>query len=200
MQTFYDSADYEAYRMIRASLRAQCADRTHLVIGVAPIGMAQGTRVCAALAASFAARGMRVLLLDGVADRPLAGEHVFLQRADVPQPVGEAAPGMDVLSPMRPAEEKDMISTAAYEKIVADAKATYDMVFIDLPAADASADACAAAPLLDGIVVSIAAGQGTRKETAYALRMLHGAGIPLLGMIGVEPPTGRKTKKEQKKS
>jgi len=191
----------EAYRVLRANLRVGAGSIPARVIamGSASPGDGKSTTV-ANLAAALAMQGERVLLIDadmrrstlhtvtGVPRGPglsekLAGapELLFDLACEVP-----LAPGTSLhllragRSPENPTE---LLGSAAWARLIEEARATFDAVLVDTPPVNMFADSLLAASVTDGFLLVARAGRSQADEVRMAAAQLRALRIPLLGAV-----------------
>lgn len=159
----------ESFRSLRTSILLSAAERPPRVILVASALPEEGkTTISCNLAISLAQLGRHVLLIDSDLRRPAANKLFNLTREvgivncltgqrelrDVVQPSG--TDGLDVLVcgpiPPNPAE---LLSSEKMEKLLAQARETYDFVIMDSPPVLRVADARVLARLTDGVVLVV---------------------------------------------
>ena len=175
----YDTpAQREAICRVRTNLLARCGLRegTHPAIGVClsdPDG--DGGAFAVALAASFARLGLRVLLMAEDTASPL------------PTETPDAGCGTLTVLPREENGEEpvDRLAGPAFAAALAKAKETYDAVFVALPPVPFRAEAAAAAPALDGVVLGVRVAYDRRDAVQAAIASLTGAGATVFGAVAL---------------
>jgi capsular exopolysaccharide synthesis family protein len=200
--------EMESFHLIRAHLRYFNVDRdlrTLMVVSAAP-GDGK-TTIARHLSAASAAIGSRVLLIEVDLRRPTVAQQleipsgpgladvligsVQLREAvraiplDVPSGEGSEGRKFDVLvagaiAPPNPAE---LVESNAMEVVLAQAKATYDLIVIDTPPLTAVSDAFPLLRKVDGVLVVGRVGRNRRDVAERLHETLNGVGAPLLGVI-----------------
>lgn len=190
----------EAYRSLRTNLTLNApggAARSILVVAPSP---AEDRAVVAAnLAVASAHAGHAVILVDADLHRPSqhtlfdldngAGLAAYLAAADDGDPTLQdtSVPGLRVLTagapPTNPAALLDGPRAAG---LLARLSTLAGLVIVDAPPLLAVSDAAVLAPLLDGVLLVVAAGR-TRREAARAAReALDRVGANVLGVVLTE--------------
>jgi capsular exopolysaccharide synthesis family protein len=198
----------EAFHLIRAHLRYFNVDRElrTLLVGSAAPGDGK-TTVARHLAAAAARMGSRVLLLEADLRRPTIAQQLELpsgpgiadvligsvalgeaiQSVDLDSPSGQSgsARGLDVLvaGAALPPNPGELIESQAMERLLTQAKATYDLIVIDTPPLTAVSDAFPLLRKVDGVVIVGRVGRNRRDVAERLHETLTGAGAPLLGVI-----------------
>jgi capsular exopolysaccharide synthesis family protein len=178
--------------------------------GEVPVRPAPGdgkTTVARHLAAAAARMGSRVLLLEGDLRRPTIAQQLDLpsgpgiadvligsvalgeaiQSVDLESPSGQSgsARALDVLvaGAALPPNPGELIESHAMERLLEQAKSTYDLVVIDTPPLTAVSDAFPLLRKVDGVVIVGRVGRNRRDVAERLHETLTGAGAPLLGVI-----------------
>jgi capsular exopolysaccharide synthesis family protein len=198
----------EAFHLIRAHLRYFNVDRElrTLLVGSAAPGDGK-TTVARHLASAAARMGSRVLLLEGDLRRPTIARQLDLPSgpgiADVligSVALGEAIQSVDLESPSGqsgsvraldvlvagaalPPNPGELIESHAMERLLEQAKSTYDLIVIDTPPLTAVSDAFPLLRKVDGVVIVGRVGRNRRDVAERLHETLTGAGAPLLGVI-----------------
>lgn len=198
----------EAFHLIRAHLRYFNVDRElrTLLVGSAAPGDGK-TTVARHLASAAARMGARVLLLEGDLRRPTIAQQLDLpsgpgiadvligsvalgeaiQSVDLESPSGQSgsARSLDVLvaGAALPPNPGELIESHAMERLLTEAKATYDLIVIDTPPLTAVSDAFPLLRKVDGVVIVGRVGRNRRDVAERLHETLTGAGAPLLGVI-----------------
>jgi succinoglycan biosynthesis transport protein ExoP len=198
----------EAFHLIRAHLRYFNVDRElrTLLVGSAAPGDGK-TTVARHLASAAARMGSRVLLLEGDLRRPTIARQLDLpsgpgiadvligsvalgeaiQSVDLESPSGQSgsARALDVLvaGAALPPNPGELIESHAMERLLEQAKSTYDLIVIDTPPLTAVSDAFPLLRKVDGVVIVGRVGRNRRDVAERLHETLTGAGAPLLGVI-----------------
>jgi capsular exopolysaccharide synthesis family protein len=202
------ASEAEAFHLIRAHLRYFNVDRElrTLLVGSAAPGDGK-TTVARHLAAAAARMGSRVLLLEGDLRRPTIAQQLDLpsgpgvadvligsvvlgeaiQSVDLESPSGQSgsARALDVLvaGAALPPNPGELIESHAMERLLEQAKSTYDLIVIDTPPLTAVSDAFPLLRKVDGVVIVGRVGRNRRDVAERLHETLTGAGAPLLGVI-----------------
>jgi succinoglycan biosynthesis transport protein ExoP len=202
------ASEAEAFHLIRAHLRYFNVDRElrTLLVGSAAPGDGK-TTVARHLASAAARMGSRVLLLEGDLRRPTIARQLDLPSgpgiADVligSVALGEAIQSVDLESPSGqsgsvraldvlvagaalPPNPGELIESHAMERLLEQAKSTYDLIVIDTPPLTAVSDAFPLLRKVDGVVIVGRVGRNRRDVAERLHETLTGAGAPLLGVI-----------------
>jgi succinoglycan biosynthesis transport protein ExoP len=202
------ASEAEAFHLIRAHLRYFNVDRElrTLLVGSAAPGDGK-TTVARHLASAAARMGSRVLLLEGDLRRPTIAQQLDLpsgpgiadvligsvalgeaiQSVDLESPSGQggSARGLDVLvaGAALPPNPGELIESHAMERLLEQAKSTYDLIVIDTPPLTAVSDAFPLLRKVDGVVIVGRVGRNRRDVAERLHETLTGAGAPLLGVI-----------------
>jgi len=198
------SAIAEAYRGLRTNLafaRPDAALRTLLITSPAPD--ADKSTALANLAVVTAQSGRRVVVVDCDLRRP--AQHTLFglpnDRGVTSALVDDAAlaalplqassvPDLEVLTsgpaPPNPAE---LLGSRRMGALVERLAERADLVLFDAPPVVAVTDAAVLAPLVDGVLLVLAAGRSRRDHTARARELLDTVGAVVIGVVltGVEP-------------
>ncbi|HEY2631552.1 MAG TPA: polysaccharide biosynthesis tyrosine autokinase [Solirubrobacteraceae bacterium] len=202
------SAEAESFHLIRAHLRYFNVDRELRTLMVASAAPGDGkTTIARHLAASTAAMGSRVLLMEVDLRRP-----TIAQRLEIPPgpglsdvligslplseavrsialdlPSGEGGQGrtLDVLvaGALPPPNPAELIESHAMDALLAHAKATYDLIVIDTPPLTAVSDAFPLLRKVDGVIIVGRVGRNRRDVAERLHETLQSVGGPLLGVI-----------------
>jgi receptor protein-tyrosine kinase len=198
----------EAFHLIRAHLRYFNVDRElrTLLVGSAAPGDGK-TTVARHLASAAARMGSRVLLLEGDLRRPTIARQLDLpsgpgiadvligsvalgeaiQTVDLESPSGQSGStrALDVLvaGAALPPNPGELIESHAMERLLEQAKSTYDLIVIDTPPLTAVSDAFPLLRKVDGVVIVGRVGRNRRDVAERLHETLTGAGAPLLGVI-----------------
>jgi len=188
----------ECYRLIRVSLLSAASSGGPLKsILVTSAQSGEGkTSTAVNLAASFAERGNRVLLIDGDVQAPQIEEvleigapcgleQVLLGESTLSDCVVHSDKGgMDVLLAGADSEKaRHLLEDASASHLIAEAAREYDYVVVDSPPALGAADALVWAQAVDGVVICTLAGQSSVKITQMACHRLKMVRARLVGAV-----------------
>jgi capsular exopolysaccharide synthesis family protein len=187
----------EAFRSLRTNIEFSSVDKPTKIILVTSAGPGDGkTTVAVNLAAVFAQRGQKVVLVDADLRRPrvhrLLGmsnrvglTDLFRDELKVGQ-VTRPCEGNEMLSiitsgnlPPNPAE---LLGSAKMLRILEDLLAEQDMIIVDSPPS-LVADAQVLAARVDGVLLVIQPGKTSVKTVRITLEQLKRAGGRILGVV-----------------
>jgi capsular exopolysaccharide synthesis family protein len=191
------SAAAEAYRSLRTNLGfARPGEPLQSVLVASPSTTEDASGAVANLAVVVAEGGRRVLLVDADLRRP--AQHVIWgldnARGLTTLLVGDEAPetvvqptsvdGLHVLTsgtlPPNPAE---LLASPRMAKLVTDLVTRADLVLFDTPPLLPVTDGATLAPLLDGVLLVLAARRSRRDHAVRARAVLDNVGARLLGVV-----------------
>ncbi|MBA4064147.1 MAG: hypothetical protein C0501_10625 [Isosphaera sp.] len=199
------SADAEAVRGVRTQLLFATRNKGSQVVQVTGPGPGDGaTTVAANLAAALARADKRVILVDGdfrrprvhatfgLADPPVGLAAVLADKADLADAVYPCEVANLSLLPAgpRPGGPAELLTSPRLAEVLAELKATYDLVVLDTPPVLSVGDPAAVAPQVDGVVLVFRATPDAGPAAARAKDELAGAGGKLLGVV-VNASAGR---------
>ncbi|MBE3583527.1 MAG: CpsD/CapB family tyrosine-protein kinase [Limnochordaceae bacterium] len=187
----------EAFRTLRTNIQFASVDRPLRVMLVTSSGPDEGkSTVSANLSAALAQAGQRVLLINGDLRRPslhrvlgctdrIGLTNVLLGQASITEAVQETSvPNLYFLGsgplPPNPAE---VLGSQSMDQLLAQVKAAYDMVVVDMPPVVALADAAILAPRVDGVLLVVRAGRTNKEAARQAVAMLQRVRAHLLGVV-----------------
>ena len=193
----------EAYRVLRTNLQFCDVDQgiRRLLLTSSTPGEGKST-TAANLAVSFAQIEKRVTLVDADLRQPylhlmfgvsnLVGlTSVLLGRLDSGQALRPTGfPGLSLLpsgpTPPNPAE---MIGATDMQALLDELSTQADLLVIDSPPVGLFTDACLLAPLVDGVLLVVGAGQVSRDHALQAKRQLEAVRARVLGVVlnAIEP-------------
>lgn len=199
-------AETEAFSLIRGHLRLLNGGHDIGTLLVVSPSAGDGKSTIAANLATVAARlGSHVLLLEGDLRHPTLAQQMGIRRgpgladaligaismADAVQAIGVEAVGavgersLHVLtaggySPPHPGE---LLESVEMVKLLARARAAYDLVVIDTPALTDVSDAFSLLTEVDGVVVVGWVGRSRRHAAERLHRVLASSGAPVTGVI-----------------
>lgn len=196
----------EAIRQLRTNLRYFGTDGQVQVLMITSSVEGEGkTTTAANLAQAFAQAGRRTLLVDGDLRKPKLERYLDLEGAaglttvligdselaDVVQPWGPS--GLEVLAcgPIPP-NPSELLGGPAMERLVAEARETYDIVVIDTPPLLPVTDAAVTASVADGVILVVRHGKTHRDQVADSLSSLGSVDARVLGTVMSMVPTGRR--------
>ena len=191
----------EAYRSLRTSLLYAVADAPPRVILITSPGSADGkSTTCANLALVLAQAGKETLVIDGDLRQPslhtifgvpnvsgvvnvLAGEHDLLEVCREP------FSGLKVIStgpvPPNPAE---LLSSARFAELVAQARRMFDYVLIDSPPTELVSDPMIIATQADAVLLVLDSEAASKGSLRKAMRRLEAVGANVLGTVMNKAP------------
>jgi uncharacterized protein involved in exopolysaccharide biosynthesis len=161
-------------------------------IGVISVSPGDGkSTVVSNLASLFGASGATVLVINADQKSALGAE--LLSSPEFDLPVNESTDPKDIAKKIRYVDGMSFYALKSVgdypdevpkclEKIVKEAK-SYDPVIVELPPFTAGADAFAAYPQLDGIVIVAQWGETSLDQLADLYRMLKNTKSPVLGVL-----------------
>ncbi len=193
-----ESVAAEAFRSLRTSVllsRPRSGPRVILITSCLP-GEGKST-VTVNLAISFAQHGKKVLIMEADMRRP-SMKHVL----DVPNDSGLSnvlagtltldqatlhgvhVPTLDVLpAGPRPPMPSEMRGSTAFDSLLEQLRAFYDIIMIDSPPALLLTDAVSIATKTDAVIWVARAGVITRPYLARATQMINRNGVPVIGFV-----------------
>jgi polysaccharide biosynthesis transport protein len=191
------SAVAEAYRVLRTNLVFSSAESTGRVMVVTSANPGEGkTTTTVNLAASLAQTGARVLAVEADLRRPSMSQHFGANKApgltDLIVGKSEATEaihttrykGLMVLPcgyvPPNPAE---LLGSARMKDILRALRSHYDWVIIDTPPVLAMADTPVLCPVVDGVVLVVAAESSGRQAVLRAIDQITSVGGKLVGVV-----------------
>jgi capsular exopolysaccharide synthesis family protein len=191
------SAAAECLRSIRTNLLFMSPDKPLKLIVVTSSGPGEGkTTTAAALAATMAESGNRVLVIDADMRRPRmhkvfgfenkAGLSSLILGQGKPEDLIRATqvPNLFVLTsgpiPPNPAE---LLHTTGFDALLGDVTKRFDRVIIDSPPAGVVADAIVISTRVDGTLLVLKAGDTSRDAAARTVRALGDVKARVLGAV-----------------
>jgi receptor protein-tyrosine kinase len=193
----------EAFAGLRAMLDSpQHKDRSRVVLVVSSVPGEGKTVTSCNLAASWAKKGRRVLLVDFDLRRPrLAdifpmppGQRGLLETLDQEPDVSTIAnlaypvadcPGLQVIAsrPFSGASPAEVVGTSAVAALIAWARTNFDHVVIDAPPLGLVSDVLALAPLADCMLVMVRPEVSRRRLTWHTIRRFRESGHHSLALV-----------------
>ena len=186
----------ESYRMLQSNLGFLSADRSLKTIVITSSARREGkSTISANLAAAMAQSGKRVLLIDGDLHQPsqhsiweidnhFGLSNILSEQLDYKFAIKEVSLNLDVLTagtvPLNPATLLDSQKMGSLLNYLRD---RYDLVLIDTPALDFTADAPIIGRMADGVLLVIKPGQVDRIKAQFAKEILAQSGQNVLGII-----------------
>ncbi|MBK6770473.1 MAG: CpsD/CapB family tyrosine-protein kinase [Ardenticatenales bacterium] len=195
-----ESAAAEAFRALRTNLAFNRADRPlRSLLVTSPTAVEDGASVAANLAVATAHAGHRVVLVDGDLRRPaqhaLFGldnavglAQVLASESGEPLPLRPTdVPGLRVLTAGPPAAHPAaLLDGPQTGALLARLGAEADIIILASPPVLAVSDAAVLAPLVDGVLLVLAAGRSRRDSTRAAREALDRVGANVLGVVLTE--------------
>ncbi|MBW0101560.1 polysaccharide biosynthesis tyrosine autokinase [Pseudonocardia sp. KRD291] len=193
----------EEFRRLRTNLQHVVLDRGHKVIMVTSPSIGDGkTTVACNLACALAGAGRRVLVVETDLRCPHAADlfrveagvgltDVLAGRARLGGVVRRWSEGVDgVASGPLPTHPGEMLGSPSLRRMLADARARYDVVLVDASPMLAVADAAVVAAHVDGVLLVVRHGTAARsvEETKDSLDIVSGR---LLGTVLTMSPARR---------
>src|SRR5262245_1908235 len=192
-----NSAVADAYRVLRTNLIFSSAESTGRVVLVTSANPAEGkTTTLANLAVALAQNGHKVLAVDADLRRPTLNQHFAVlttpgltdlivgKSAASPAIHSTTGEGLQLLPcgylPPNPAE---LLGSPMMKQIIDALRAHYEWVLIDAPPLLAMADAPVLCPLVDGVVMVIAAEAATRPAVMRAIDQVTSVGGKVAGLV-----------------
>jgi capsular exopolysaccharide synthesis family protein len=192
-----NSAVADAYRVLRTNLIFSSAETTGRVVLVTSANPAEGkTTTLANLAVALAQNGAKVLAVDADLRRPTLNQHFAVLKTPglTDLIVGKSAASQAIHStkveglqllpcgylPPNPAE---LLGSPMMKQIIDALRAHYEWVLIDAPPLLAMADAPVLCPLVDGVVMVIAAEAATRPAVMRAIDQVNSVGGKVAGLV-----------------
>jgi capsular exopolysaccharide synthesis family protein len=195
----------EAFRRIRTNLQFADVDRSHQIILVTSAAPDEGKSVTACnLAIALAEADKRVLLLDGDLRRhSVAGylglpngvglTSVLLGQAGLEQ--ASQSWGGQLLTVLTsgpvPPNPTTLLGSQRLRDLLAELRASYDLLIIDSPPVLPVADAAVLAAACDGAAVVVRHGKTQHEQLRTTMRTLRNAGVPILGTVMNRAPVRR---------
>src|SRR3989449_7433494 len=200
------SSAAEAFRLLYSGLLFGWGEgqRTILVTSAAP---QEGKTVIAAnLAVTFAREGVRVLLVDCDLRRPrlhrvfgVAPAPGLIELLKADSTTLADSPGGPLRRPTKiaglwllpcgalPRRTSEVLQPQQLRRLLDDLSGHFDVIILDTPPVLASADAALLAPLADGAILVVRAGQTNRSSAERACQYLIAAGAHFLGAVLNDP-------------
>lgn len=200
----------EAYKLLRTNIMFSFSDEGEChVVGVTSAVQDEGKSSTACnLAYALAEAGERVLLLDADLRRPSVAAKLGLSRTpgltnllvskgDYREMIQHctAAPKLDILTAgdVTP-NPSELLGSNRMAKLMAELKAHYDYIVVDLPPVTVVSDAIAISRLLDGIVVVVRGGASDQHMLSEAMRQLQMVNVRILGFVYRDNSAVRRSK------
>jgi capsular exopolysaccharide synthesis family protein len=190
-------AGSEAFRLLRSSLKWAQRDGARKTLAISSALSEEGkTTTSANLAIVYALEGKRVLLIDCDLRRPRLHKVFRVPRSPG---VAQVLRGdLDAAAAVRDTFFQDLsflpagrdtdgiadyIGSDRMRALLAELSDHFDTIIIDTPPVLAVADAVALGPLVDGVLLVVAAGTTDRHAVEQALSQLGGAGARVVGAV-----------------
>ncbi|OAI38567.1 hypothetical protein AYO40_06575 [Planctomycetaceae bacterium SCGC AG-212-D15] len=197
--TYYQpkSVQAEAFRGIRTALYFSLRSGDYKVIQITSPEARDGkTTLSANLAVSIAQSGKKVVLLDADFRKPRMHE-IFGVSADVgvASVIAGTAKLKDAVKPTaveglsilpcgpRPANPAELLTSPAFEQLLADLRKEYDFVLVDTPPLLAVSDPSAVAPRVDGVLLVVRFSKNARPSARRAKEILESMRADVVGVV-----------------
>jgi capsular exopolysaccharide synthesis family protein len=197
--TYYQpkSVQAESFRGIRTALYFSLRSGDYKVIQITSPEARDGkTTLAANLAVSIAQSGKKVVVLDADFRKPRMHE-IFGISADAglasviagTTPLKDAVKattveGLSVLPcGPRPANPAELLTSPAFEQLLADLRAEYDFVLIDTPPLLAVSDPSAVAARVDGVLLVVRFSKNARPTARRAKEVLESMRADVVGVV-----------------
>ena len=192
-----NSAVADAYRVLRTNLIFSSAETTGRVMLVTSANPAEGkTTTLANLAVALAQNGAKVLAVDADLRRPTLYQHFAVPKTPglTDLIVGKAAASQAIHSTKidglqllpcgyQPPNPAELLGSPMMKQIIEALRAHYEWVLIDAPPLLAMADAPVLCPLVDGVVMVIAAESATKPAVMRAIDQVNSVGGKVAGLV-----------------
>jgi uncharacterized protein involved in exopolysaccharide biosynthesis/Mrp family chromosome partitioning ATPase len=183
-----------SFKAAKAAMSLAASPQKLRSIGIISVSPGDGkSTVVSNLASLYGASGATVLVIN--ADQKSALSAELLSSPEFDAPITESADSKDVAQRIRYVDgmsfyalknvgdyPDELAVPKCLEKIVKEAK-SYDPVIVELPPFTAGAEALAACPLLDGIVIVAQWGETSLEQLADLHRTLKNIKSPVLGVL-----------------
>ena len=187
----------ESYRSFRTNLAFARAHQNVRTLVLTSPGPADGKSTTVAnLAITFAQQGQRTLLVDADLRRAVLDKtfnvprspgltEVIVGSVPLAEAVNETqVPNLFVLgSGQFPPNPSELLGSAAMRDVLAEAKATFDVVLFDSPPLLAVTDAAVLSTMVDGAILVIRMGSTAREAARRALSQLRAVHARVLGSL-----------------
>ncbi len=192
-----EGAVAEAYRVLRTNLMFTAPTDTGRALLISSANPGEGkTTTTANVAAALALNGARVLVIDGDLRRPALHQQFGIGRmpglSDLI--IGKSQPSQTIqttrhkglhaipcgYTPPNPAE---LLGSSTMREIVATLKKHYDWVLIDTPPILAMADTSILCPLVDGVILVLAAESTGRPAIQRSIDQIQAVGGKVVGTV-----------------
>ncbi len=187
----------ESYRVIRTNLIFSAAEGRRRALMVSSVNPAEGKSTTVAnLAVSLAQNGQSVLVIDADLRRPTLHRHfnvssvpglsdAIVGNCTLEQAVRVGvAKGLDVMPcgyvPPNPAE---LLGSSPMRDLVINLRDAYDWVLIDAPPILTMADAPVLCPVVDGLILVVAAERTARHAALRSIEQVSAVGGRVLGVV-----------------
>ena len=198
----------EAYRRLRVNLLAAGRDDPLQTLLVVAAGLdAEKARTVANLAVTFTKMGKRVILADCDLRHPAqhtlfdldndTGLTSALEHADAPLPLQSTKlAGLKVLtSGSSVAVSSDLLASPVMRDLIARLRDEADVILFDAPPVVLATDAAELATQVDGVLLTVSAGQTKRDDALRAKDLLAKVGARLVGAALINAPVDAELRK-----
>lgn len=194
---------HEVYNMIGALMESYAVEHKAKVFMIASSRAEEGkSTVTTNLGIALAKGGERVILVD--CDLRKAVLHKFLnvdnsrgistallaeREGAAPTPIDDLlrpteVEGLRVLpAGAHPQNPVGLLKSEGFRRLLREARDSADVVLVDVPPVNLAVDPLVLAPLMDGIILLVSAGDVTKDEVSHAKRLIEGARGKLIGCI-----------------
>jgi capsular exopolysaccharide synthesis family protein len=187
----------EAYRVIRTNLIFSSAQGKCRSLMVSSVNPAEGKSTTVAnLAASLAQNGAQVLVIDADLRRPALHKNfdvtsvpglsdVIVGNCTLEQAIRKGvAKGIDVMpSGYIPPDPAELLGSNAMRDVVMRLRDAYEWLLVDAPPILTMADAPVLCPLVDGLLIVVAAERTARHAVLRSIEQISGVGGKVLGVV-----------------
>jgi protein-tyrosine kinase len=193
----YNQAVEEAYKTVRTNVQFCCIDKMVKTITVTSATPSEGkTTTCINLAASMAAAGLQVLIVDADLRKPVISKRLgsgemwgitnyiagkcsaeeVITRTDLE--------GVDlVASGPKPPNPAEIIGSAKFTELVLTLSSLYDIVILDTPPLGSVIDAALISSLTDGTILVVKSKAVNYKSAVRVKEQLEKVEARILGVI-----------------
>lgn len=189
----------ESYKLLRTNLNFKNNNNKYQVMLMTSAGKEEGksTTICN-LAVSFAQSDKRVLLIDADLRRPQVSAifDINKRKKGLSNMLADAIPidsllskneSLDLLDVLpagtKPVSPTELLNSEAFETLITNCRAEYDIILIDTPPVLSFADASIVARVVDGVLLVVAANETKKTMVVEAKKNLDKIGATIIGVI-----------------